>query len=50
MLFDIDRTLIRRAGPHHRQDLVEAVQLKNAGAAKRQERGRGTKLTRQLDG
>jgi phosphoglycolate phosphatase-like HAD superfamily hydrolase len=25
MLFDIDGTLIRRAGPHHRQALVEAV-------------------------
>ncbi|MBK5291462.1 MAG: HAD family hydrolase [Acidobacteriia bacterium] len=27
MLFDIDGTLIRRAGPHHRQALVEAVRL-----------------------
>lgn len=25
MLFDIDGTLLRRAGPHHRQALVEAV-------------------------
>lgn len=25
MLFDIDGTLIRRAGPHHRQALVEAI-------------------------
>ena len=25
VLFDIDGTLIRRAGPHHRQALVEAV-------------------------
>ncbi len=27
MLFDIDGTLLRRAGPHHRQALVEAVRL-----------------------
>jgi phosphoglycolate phosphatase len=26
-LFDIDGTLVRRAGPHHRQALVEAVRL-----------------------
>src|SRR5512147_2944219 len=25
VLFDIDGTLVRRAGPHHRQALVEAV-------------------------
>ena len=25
VLFDIDGTLLRRAGPHHRQALVEAV-------------------------
>ena len=25
MLFDIDGTLIRRAGPHHREALVEAI-------------------------
>ena len=25
VLFDIDGTLIRRAGPHHRQALVDAV-------------------------
>ncbi|MCZ2079772.1 MAG: haloacid dehalogenase-like hydrolase [Bryobacteraceae bacterium] len=27
VLFDIDGTLIRRAGPHHRQALVEAVRV-----------------------
>jgi phosphoglycolate phosphatase len=27
VLFDIDGTLIRRAGPHHREALVEAVRL-----------------------
>ena len=27
VLFDIDGTLIRRAGPHHRQALVDAVRL-----------------------
>jgi phosphoglycolate phosphatase-like HAD superfamily hydrolase len=27
VLFDIDGTLIRRAGPHHRQALVEAVRI-----------------------
>jgi len=27
VLFDIDGTLVRRAGPHHRQALVEAVRL-----------------------
>jgi phosphoglycolate phosphatase len=25
VLFDIDGTLVRRAGPHHRQALVDAV-------------------------
>ena len=25
VLFDIDGTLIRRAGPHHRQALIDAV-------------------------
>ena len=25
ILFDIDGTLVRRAGPHHRQALVDAV-------------------------
>jgi beta-phosphoglucomutase-like phosphatase (HAD superfamily) len=25
VLFDIDGTLVRRAGPHHREALVEAV-------------------------
>ncbi len=27
MLFDIDGTLVRRAGPHHRQALVDAVHI-----------------------
>ena len=27
ILFDIDGTLVRRAGPHHRQALVEAVRI-----------------------
>lgn len=27
ILFDIDGTLVRRAGPHHRQALVDAVQV-----------------------
>src|SRR6202022_214893 len=27
VLFDIDGTLIRRAGPHHREVLVDAVRL-----------------------
>ncbi|MCX6621337.1 MAG: hypothetical protein NTY38_09690 [Acidobacteria bacterium] len=27
VLFDIDGTLLRRAGPHHRQVLVDAVRL-----------------------
>ena len=26
VLFDIDGTLLRRAGPHHRNALIEAVQ------------------------
>src|SRR5579863_6528934 len=27
VLFDIDGTLVRRAGPHHRQALVDAVRV-----------------------